>query len=163
MVALPMVGPYGHTCNRTIARQEATTDGRERVARTVTLPSPAARVWQALVEPARLARWLGAEVTLEPRVGGRVGLVDDEGERRGTVEALEAGRRLVLRVWAPPTAGGSLAGSRIEFLLDDLGQSTRLTVTEHRLGSRPFSEMGTVVPPLTGGSVPDSPRIWSRV
>ncbi len=116
--------------------EEATTEG---VSRTVTLPSPAARVWRALVEPARLGGWLGAAVTLEPRVGGPVALSDHEGERRGTVEALEAGRRLTLRLWAPPRPGGALVGSRIEFLLDDLGSSTRLTVTEHRLGTGPLA------------------------
>lgn len=103
----------------------------------MTLPTPVVRVWRALVEPAELAGWLGADVALEARVGGRVALVDDDGERRGTVEALDPGRRLVLRVWSPPTVGGPLVGSRIEFLLDDLGPSTRLTVTEHRLGTGP--------------------------
>ena len=107
----------------------------DRVARTVTLPSPAARVWRALVESERLSAWLGGEVELEPRVGGRVAMLDDKGEHRGMVEVVEAGRRLVFRLWAPPIPGGSLEGSRIEFLVEDLGPSARLTVTEHRLGS----------------------------
>ena len=112
-----------------------TSAGTDRVARTVTLPSPPARVWRALVEPERLSAWLGGEVELEPRVGGRVAMVDDRGEHRGMVEVVEDGRRLVFRLWAPPAPGGPLEGSRIEFLVEDLGPSTRLTVTEHRLGS----------------------------
>ncbi len=109
------------------------------MARTVTLPSPAARVWRALVEPERLSRWLGGEVSLEPRVGGRVSVVDDRGEHRGMVEVVEAGHRLTFRLWAPPVPGGVLEGSRIEFLVEDLGGSARLTVTEERLGSDPFA------------------------
>jgi uncharacterized protein YndB with AHSA1/START domain len=107
----------------------------DRVARTVTLPSPAARVWRALVEPERLSAWLGGEVELEARVGGRVAMLDDKGEHRGMVEVVEACRRLVFRLWAPPNPGGPLEGSRIEFLVEEMGPSTRLTVTEHRLGS----------------------------
>ncbi len=107
----------------------------DRVARTVTLPWPVARVWRALVEPERLSAWLGGEVGLEPRVGGRVWMVDEKGEHRGMVEAVETGRRLVFRLWAPPAPGGPLEGSRIEFLVEEQGPSTRLTVTEHRLGS----------------------------
>ena len=74
----------------------------DRVARMVTLSSPAARVWRALVEPERLSAWLGGEVELEARVGGRVAMLDDRGEHRGMVEVVEAGRRLVFRLWAPP-------------------------------------------------------------
>ena len=107
----------------------------DRVARTVTLPFPAARVWRALVEAERLSAWLGGEVELEARVGGRVAMLDDKGEHRGMVEVVEAGRRLVFRLWAPPNPGGPLEGSRIEFLVEEMGPSTRLTVTEHRLGS----------------------------
>ena len=113
----------------------------DRVARTVTLPSPAGQVWRALVEPERLSGWLGGEVQLEPRVGGRVSMVDEKGEHRGMVEVVEAGRRLVFRLWAPPKPGGPLEGSRIEFFMEDLGPRTRLTVTEHRLGSSASAEV----------------------
>ena len=119
------------------------------MTRTVTLPAPAPRVWRALVERERLSAWLGAEVSLDPRPGGRVSLVDDTGEHRGTVEAVEPGRRLTFRLWAPPAPGGALEGSRIEFQVEDLGPSTRLTVTEHRLGSDPPAG-GARAPVLTG-------------
>jgi uncharacterized protein YndB with AHSA1/START domain len=93
-----------------------TSAGTDRVARTVTLPSPAARVWRALVEPERLSAWLGGEVELEPRVGGRVSMVDEKGEYRGMVEVVEDCRRLVFRLWAPPArllaAGGRAEGLR---------------------------------------------------
>lgn len=127
----------------------------DRVARTVTLPSDAARVWRALVEPERLSAWLGGDVAIEPRVGGRVSMVDGEGEHRGMVEVVDVGRRLVFRLWAPPTPGGPLEGSRIEFLLEDLGPSARLTVTEHRLGSD-STQLVTPDPAPTGFSVTGS-------
>ena len=135
----------------------------DRVARTVTLPSTAGRVWQALVEPARLSRWLGGEVELEPRVGGRVSMVDEKGEHRGMVEAVEPGRRLVFRLWAPPNPGGPLEGGRIEFLVDDLGTSTRLTVTEHRLGTDPMGDLMTPGTAMAGSGATSSSRTRARV
>jgi uncharacterized protein YndB with AHSA1/START domain len=134
----------------------------DRVARTVILPTSAARVWRALVEPERLSAWLGGEVALEARAGGRVSMVDEKGEHRGMVEVVDAGRRLVFRLWAPPTPGGPLEGSRIEFLLEDLGASARLTVTEHRLGSEP-TEPVTPNPAPTGFSATGSRGRAARV
>ena len=135
----------------------------DRVARTVTLPSPAARVWRALVEPERLSAWVGGEVELEPRVGGRVSMVDERGEHRGMVEVVEDGRRLVFRLWAPPAPGGPLEGSRIEFLVEDLGPSSRLTVTEHRLGSDPTAEPVTLPTAMADFTVTGSPRTGAGV
>ena len=135
----------------------------DRVERTVMLPSPAARVWRALVEPERLSAWLGGEVRFEPRVGGRVSMVDEKGEHRGMVEVLEAGRRLVFRLWAPPAPGGPLEGSRIEFVVEDLGSSTRLSVTEQRLGSSASAEAVAPGPAMTGFRATSSSRTGARV
>ena len=129
------------------------------MTRTVTLDAPIDRVWRCLVEPPRLGAWLGARVDLDVRTGGRVSVVDEDGERRGTVEDLAHGRRLALRLWSLPSpgcvpernAGCVPEGSRIEFVVEDLGAKTRLTVTEERLttalsslapASRPRGEPG---------------------
>lgn len=106
-----------------------------RVERTVELAAPAERVWRELVEPDRLAAWLGATVELDARPGGRVVVSDDDGPRWGTVEHVEPGRRLVLRLWRGPGSGGrDLAGARLDFSIDDLGDTTRLTVVEAQIG-----------------------------
>jgi len=57
-----------------------------RVQGTVVLPPTPEEVWPALTEPARLARWLDADVELDSRPGGRVVLVDEDGVCWGTVE-----------------------------------------------------------------------------
>jgi uncharacterized protein YndB with AHSA1/START domain len=124
----------------------------DQVARTVTLEAPVEAVWQALVEPERLSGWLGGRVALEARTGGKVSVVDQEGERRGTVEAVDAGRRLAFRLWRLPSPGRGLEGSRIEFVIEDLGATTRLTVVEDRL--LPSSAR----PPRAGGAGPGRAR-----
>lgn len=103
-----------------------------RVRRTVVLPAAPEDVWPALTDPSRLARWLDAEVELDSRQGGRVVVVDEDGERWGTVEWFEPGRMLVLRLWEK---ADRLSGSRVEFTLDTVGDGTRLTVVESRIDS----------------------------
>ncbi len=103
-----------------------------RVERAVVLPAPRHAVWPALADPDRLAAWLGGRVELDARVGGRVVVSDEDGERWGTVEECEPGGTLVLRLWA---RAAGLSGTRVEFTLDDVDERTRLTVVESRIGS----------------------------
>ncbi len=98
-----------------------------RVERSVVLPAPPGDVWPALVDGNRLASWFGGRVELDGRPGGRVLLADEDGERWGTVEAFDPGRALVLRLWRQ---AGTLAGTRLEFILEAAEDGTRLTVVE---------------------------------
>jgi uncharacterized protein YndB with AHSA1/START domain len=57
--------------------------------------APAAEVWSALTDPERMARWLGAEVSIEARAGGAVALRWAGGEEMdGVITVLEPGRVL---------------------------------------------------------------------
>ncbi len=87
------------------------------VEREVVLPAPRDEVWDALVD----GGWLGDDVELEPWTGG------DEvvAERRGVVEEVDEGERLVLR-WARDGE----AETRVELLLTDAVAGTRLVVLE---------------------------------
>jgi uncharacterized protein YndB with AHSA1/START domain len=90
------------------------------------LDAPRERVWQALTEPAELARWL-THTTIEPHVGGRV-VIDwgEDGQTTGTVLAWEPPALLELSwIWE----GVLDAVLRLE-LLDD-GGATLLRL-EHR-------------------------------
>jgi uncharacterized protein YndB with AHSA1/START domain len=103
-----------------------------KVQRSVVLPAPPEEVWPALTEPDRLGGWLDAEVELDSRQGGRVVVVDEVGERWGTVEWFEPFRMLVLRLWEK---SDRLSGSRVEFTLDGVEEGTLLTVVESRIDS----------------------------
>jgi uncharacterized protein YndB with AHSA1/START domain len=103
-----------------------------RIERSVVLPASPEEVWPALTEPERLAGWLDADVELDSRQGGRVVVVDEDGERWGTVEWYEPFRMLVLRLWERTDR---LSGSRVEFTLDGVEDGTLLTVVESRIGS----------------------------
>jgi uncharacterized protein YndB with AHSA1/START domain len=107
----------------------------ERLERTVELGAPPQRVWDALTRAEELAAWFGAEVSLEPRPGGRaVFRFADGRERAASVEEALPPRRLSFR-WLPferdrkghPHAARS---TRVEFLLEQAGEGTRLTVVE---------------------------------
>jgi uncharacterized protein YndB with AHSA1/START domain len=105
-----------------------------RIERTIELDAPVWRVWRALTDPERSSAWLGGDVSIEARPAGPVSWADEDGVRRGTVEAIEEERHLSLRLWSPPGSEGRARGTRVEFTLEDLGGGTRLTVTESSLG-----------------------------
>jgi uncharacterized protein YndB with AHSA1/START domain len=109
-----------------------------KVERSIVVPAPPGAVWEALVKPERLATWLGADVELDARPGGRVVVADEDGERFGTVEVCEPGQLLVLRLWQPAQR---LSGSRLEFVLDAEGEHTRVTVVESQLMMRDGREL----------------------
>jgi uncharacterized protein YndB with AHSA1/START domain len=109
-----------------------------RVSRDQVLPTAPRRVWSALT--AELSSWFGAEVDLDPRPGGRATFRWRDGWERGAVvEEADVPRRLVFR-WLSfersRSGGFRLAGpGRVEFILEEMEEGTRLTVTEWGPGS----------------------------
>jgi uncharacterized protein YndB with AHSA1/START domain len=105
---------------------------KHRVTREAFLPAPRPEVWAALTEADRLADWLGGDVQIDPQPRGKVVVRGKGGvERRGRVIAVNRPYRLVLEWWegrgdeprdAPVT--------RVEFLLQEEDDGTRLTVSE---------------------------------
>ena len=105
------------------------------VRREVTLPLTREEAWEAISDPAELERWLAEEAELDPEPGGDVAVrFDDGSEREGVVEEAEPGERLALRWWH---VGEPWDASRVEFILDDAPEGTRLIVVETSLVGLP--------------------------
>jgi uncharacterized protein YndB with AHSA1/START domain len=108
---------------------------RGPIVRVVTLDARLEDVWDALVDPARLGSWFGAEVELEARPGAPVAFRMPDGTvRRGVVEVVEAPRRLSFR-WrgvAPGPEGVRVGdASRVTFELQPSDDAhTTIMVTE---------------------------------
>jgi uncharacterized protein YndB with AHSA1/START domain len=97
------------------------------VTRSVVIPAGPDDVWDALVDPARLADWFadevdGGELVRDAEVVFRW---DDGSERVGVVDEADAPRRLAFR-WAEP--GGEQ--SEVAFELAEEAAGTRVTVVE---------------------------------
>ena len=119
---------------------------RERLTRTVELDAAPAEVWDALTEEALLAEWLADEVELEAEPGGEIVCRYADGEeRRGEVELVEEAERLA---WSWRREGGS--PSRVELVLDAVGDRTRLTVSE----TVPFATPGPLLVAAAAGPAP---------
>jgi uncharacterized protein YndB with AHSA1/START domain len=101
-----------------------------RVERTILLPASPADVWEALLDEEQLATWFG-DLEIDPQFGGAVTFTENDGsQRRGIVETIEPEHRLAFRWW------GEGDGSRVELVVEEESEGTRLTVveTEMRVG-----------------------------
>lgn len=132
-----------------------------RVERRLILPAGRWDVWAALTRPAELSRWFGAEIlSVELRPGGRIVARDAAGRvHRAVVETVEAPARFAFR-WLPAAVGPGRApaefspGAVVEFLVEETGEGTVLTVVE-----TPWSESVQAVlaegPVFMAGGLPD--------
>ncbi|MDQ6731172.1 MAG: SRPBCC domain-containing protein [Actinomycetota bacterium] len=107
----------------------------DKIERRLKLPTGVERAWQAVTEPAWLARWLADEVELEPWPGGAARFRVGDSERTGWVEEL-----------CPPDPAAATPGrlafwwsedgepaSRVELTVSPLGESaTTIRVVETR-------------------------------
>lgn len=102
------------------------------VEREVTIDAGPETVWEFLVDPEKMSRWMGSGATLDPRPGGdyRVDVIDGHVASGEFVE-LDRPRRLVYTFgWEPegespnPVGPGS---TTIEIELEPAGDGTRLT------------------------------------
>jgi uncharacterized protein YndB with AHSA1/START domain len=107
-------------------------DGERRVDREAVLDASPSEVWEAISEESRLEEWLADEVELELVDGGDATFRFADGERRGTVDAIEEESRLAF-TWSRPGE----PPSQVEFRIEAIPEGTRLFVTESaRVGAR---------------------------
>jgi uncharacterized protein YndB with AHSA1/START domain len=152
--AVPVAGMEGWRRNRDVFAasfpREATRDGRQIIVDGAPalrferfFPKPAGDVWTALTEPAAIGRWLQAEATIEPHVGGQFLLLLGGGSSRmdGRITAWQP-PTLLEYTWPEAAANGD-STVRFELASDDAGTWLILT---HRLPS--------------GGDLPDFASGW---
>lgn len=100
-----------------------------RVETMVELNQPVSTVWQSLVDPERLARWMGEGSRIEPWPGGDLGVSDPVTgiPRRGRVETVTESEQLDA-VWWPEDEPGDT--SIVSFRLVPRPGGSTLTVVE---------------------------------
>jgi len=164
------------------------TDTRtDRIERSIDVRAPRARVWRALSDPAEFAEWFGIAVSGPFQPGTRlrgtlIGTSVDEEVARAqrthagvsfdlVIERVDPERRLAFR-WHPGAVdpGVDYAAepmTLVEFVLDDTGEGTRVTVVESGFDGIPLARrakafagndegwrimMGVLQKHVTGGS-----------
>ena len=99
-----------------------------QVRRSTVIDAPREEVWDALVDPSRLAEWLADEVEVDTSPTRSPSAGPDGRQRRGVVEEVDAPARLALR-WADRDG----RQTKVVFELDEAAGGTRVTVTERGL------------------------------
>lgn len=97
------------------------------VTRSILLAVPVERAWAVIGDGVRLGSWLGIAVAFDIREGASGTAAGADGIRAVRVDAVDSAERLVWTWWPlesddPP--------SRVELLLEPIGDGARVTVTE---------------------------------
>ena len=109
----------------------------DRIERDLWLPATPEEVWEAITGDG----WLADRVLLDLRPGGEAEFESDGHVRTGWVEEVSAPERLSFW-WAT----GDEPASRVELLIEERGDTTRLRVVE----TRPLEVLDLVGMPLPG-------------
>jgi uncharacterized protein YndB with AHSA1/START domain len=109
----------------------------DRIERDLWLPVTAEEVWEAITRDG----WLADRVSLDLRPGGDAEFESDGHVKTGWVEDVSAPERLSFW-WAT----GDEPASRVELLIEERGEATRLRVVE----TRPLEVLDLVGMPLPG-------------
>jgi uncharacterized protein YndB with AHSA1/START domain len=112
-----------------------------RVERTVELMASPIQLWEHLVRGELASMWMGGEMEIEDRLGGRVSLRSPGASPVfGTVEELAAGQSITW-TWR----SSETEPTQVTLRLEPNGSGCRLSVTEEML---PYEIV--VIPPLIG-------------
>ena len=132
------------------------------------LPGPIERVWEYLVNPARLPGWFG-EATMEPRAGGAVRMMT--GHVRGIVTVWNPPRRptYTWNVFGPGEAESSYPESNVSFDLEPQGNEVLLVLThlpvlerfekQNAMGWHTFLDMPGVA---VRGEMPEARAVYMK-
>src|SRR5260370_607356 len=116
----------------------------DRIERTMLLPVPRERVWDAVTKPEQLARWFGVVSDMDFRVGGAIQFTW-ENERcpyPGVIEVIEPEQRFAFRwpsyaVSHPRLTFATAPSTLVEITLEERAEGTLLTLVGPRLPPLP--------------------------
>ena len=110
------------------------------VVRELSIAARPETVWEFLVDPDKVTRWMGIDATIEPEPGGAYRLTVLSGNvASGTFVEVDPPRRLVYTFgWEPggvdgPGSAAAPGSTTVEFDLEPEGDGTRLRFVHHDL------------------------------
>ncbi len=132
----------------------------DKIEKTVVLPAPRSRVWRALTDAAQFSQWFGVTLVGRFAAGEPIrGPVTSPGYEHLTmeiwVERIEPERLFSFR-WHPAAIDPSVDYSAepttlVTFVLEEVGQATRLTVVESGFDQIPAARRAKTIEMNTGG------------
>ncbi|QBD81019.1 ATPase [Ktedonosporobacter rubrisoli] len=118
----------------------------DRIERTMLLPVPRERVWDAVTKPEQLARWFGVVRAMDFRVGGAIQLSWENKPcpYPGVIEAIEPVRRFAFRwpsyaVAHPEITFDIVPSTLVDITLEEHAEGTLLTLVESGFASQPLA------------------------
>jgi uncharacterized protein YndB with AHSA1/START domain len=114
-----------------------TTTERLVIERELAIDASPATVWEFLVDPEKLCRWMGVSASLDVRPGGDYHILVIPGHNaRGRFLEVDPPRRLVYTWgWEGPESSVAVGASVVEFELEPAGAGTRLRFVHRDLPS----------------------------
>jgi uncharacterized protein YndB with AHSA1/START domain len=110
----------------------------DRIERTLQLAHSPQRVWTALTTAEGLGTWFGQQAEVDLRVGGRISLGWDSGDRATlTVERLEPPRIFASSWRISGLPESDPRRTYVQFTLEPTGSGTTLTMVETGFGQLP--------------------------
>ncbi|HEY4384155.1 MAG TPA: SRPBCC family protein [Ktedonobacteraceae bacterium] len=116
----------------------------DRIERTILLPVPRERVWDAVTKPEQFARWFGVVSGMDFRVGGAIQLSWENKPcpYPGTIEVIEPIQRFAFRwpsyaIGHPEITFDIVPSTLVEITLEEQAEGTLLTLVESGFASQP--------------------------
>ena len=116
----------------------------DRIERTMLLPVPRERVWDAVTKPEQLARWFGVVSDMDFRVGGAIHFTweNEPCPYPGVIEVIEKPQRFAFRwpsyaVSHPRLTFATAPSTLVEITLEERAEGTLLTLVESGFASLP--------------------------
>ncbi len=118
----------------------------DRIERTILLPVPRERVWDAVTKPEQFARWFGVVSAMDFRVGGTIHFSWENKPcpYPGAIEVIEPIQRFVFRwpsyaIAHPEMTFATVPSTLVDITLEEQADQTLLTLVESGFASQPQS------------------------